>query len=176
MADAVLMQRFLKKRNTVTVPVLQVECGVSYSEAKEILRDLQERGWAEEACRGIEYGVIKDNLNLRDIERSEVDTLYEKVDLSSAYALELFDKSRGITYDEISDVIHDSDETDEVILNLTQLRLVYTYRRRIFLRVSEKAAQVIAQAAKMKFPRTRGFEAKVRVNEAEIKKLYDQLF
>ncbi|MBE6958178.1 MAG: hypothetical protein E7447_03375 [Ruminococcaceae bacterium] len=177
--NALQIQEALKGEKYVTIPWLQLNYDMTYTEAKQFLQQLQNRGWVDTNAEGIRYAVRHKQLCLRKVQRSEVDKLYLNMTNDCILALTCLEKQEGAgaTKRELERAIHGDEDTDEAISTLLKHKLIYQVDELYFLTVSKRTVQVLALVEMEK--RRAVMRRKISDSgdkDAEIKKLYDPLF
>ena len=175
--NAMQIQEELRLQRYVTIPWLQVEYDLSYTEAKEFLRQLILRGWVEPNPKGIRYGVQKKKLCLRKIQRDEVDGLIADLNNDCVLALTCLDKQSGGTLEDLEGAVRGDDDTEAAIRILTKHKLIYQAEDMYFLMVSKKTVQVISDVEAEKrrsVMRRKLLESKDK--DDVLKKMFDVLF
>ena len=177
--NAMAIQENLRGRDLITVPWLQREYELDYSEAKEVMRRLIRWGWVESTPQGIWYSVDEGNLLLRSLQRSEVDPLLEVLDGDCTCALRFIQEhaTEGAEFGDISDAVHGDDDAQTALQTLTERKLVYKANERYFPCVSLKTVKVLVEACQRK--RRCGFRGSVFGSSEGadlIRRLFDELF
>jgi hypothetical protein len=176
--NALQIQEDLKKQKFVTVPQLQQDYALTYSEAKEFLRLLILRGWVEPQGKGLQYNVQKKKLCLRKLQRQEVDGLIADITSDCIRALECLVDNAGLgaTANDLEIAVRGDDDTQAAIRILTKHKLIFQNEEWYFLTVSEQTVKVLGRVDSEKRRSVLQRKLGSKDKEAELKKLFDPLF
>lgn len=173
------LQDTLRKMPYVSVPQIQQDFGLTYKEAKVFLGELLDRGWVEKEPEGNRYPVKAEQLRLRSIERNEVETLIDEMDMNCVAVLQYILKQRalGAEFDEIVNTLDDKEDATKTIYLLTKNRLIYIHEESYFLCVSQKVVKVLSDVVRAK----RSWELGRRITGKEtdrshVRRMFDCLF
>lgn len=164
------------QQDSVSVPWIQKEYGLSFDEALSFLEQLKYRGWIGEGASGISYKVLRENMKLRKIRREEVDILYEKIEDRLVTALNHIINKDGATVGSMKLALFDSGEEEEVLNILQILQLVYQYNDCYFSCVSQRTAEVLQRVCRAKRENERKSRIGIMRDDAEVKKEFEALF
>lgn len=148
--NALQIQQTLVGRDYVSIPWIQNTYGLPYSQAKEFLAQLQLRGWVEKKVQGTHYLVRKENLQLRRLERKEVDSLIRDVSYDCGCVLRLLKKGKCADFGELESTIDDADDTIAAIEVLEKHKLIYRADGVYFSCLSDKEADVLVSLSRQK--------------------------
>lgn len=148
--NAFQIQQSLAGMPYVSIPWIQREFGLTYSQAKTFLAQLQLRGWADRKVQGNRYAVRKENLRLRFLDRSEVDDLIMDISKDCGSVLRLLKKGKCVTFSEINDDINDDEDTARAIAILVKHKLIYLVDDVYFSCVSDKALEALGAVSRAK--------------------------
>ena len=177
--NALLIQEDMKQLKFVTVPQLQREYDLTYTEAKEFLQQLILRGWVKPEAEGVRYSVQRKHLCLRKIQRCEVDVLFEEMTNDCVSALNHMEKQKGqgVTQAELERIVRGDEDTESAIELLLKHKLIYQAEELYFLTVSKKTVEVlwtVELEKKRSVMRRKMSDSKDK--DEEIKKLFNVLF
>ncbi len=100
--DRLELEDALRKRDSVSVPWLQMEYGLTYAQARPLVSELVSMLILESEPDGLEFSVIHRNLLFRRLERNEFDPLYNDFAASDIRLLEAIVKNKKSTFDELA--------------------------------------------------------------------------
>jgi len=176
--NAMTIQETLKNMEFISIPWIQMEYNLSYRQAKEFFNQLLVRGWADSIPEGNLYRIKKENLKLREIVTSEVDTLFKEVDSDCVNALEAIEKNGSATKIEILKSVRGEDDTNNALEKLLNNNLIYLFDKKYFSCISSHAIKVISKVVRekrLKEMDERHGNTSART-EKTIKKIFDELF
>lgn len=150
--NGLIIQKSLKKVDNVTIPWIQQEFDLYYSEAKNFIRILIEKEWVEDSPELYDYPVIKDNLQLRKIAKKEINSLIKDItrDCISMFLLLQGRDDEGATERDLIMSVFDYDSATDTLDVLTKHRLIHLIGDRYYLSVSEKTIHVLSMVVKEK--------------------------
>ncbi len=120
------LQDVLRQVDDVSIPWLQKELSVTYSEAKELLEQLMLRGWVSREVQGNRHKVQKENLKIRKIRRSEASTLFDNITSDWVVAINCIQKkTNGAALEEIRAAVREEDEVKQTVEALVSYGLIY---------------------------------------------------
>lgn len=140
------LQNILRQMEDVSTPWLQQELSLTYTEAKEMLTQLMLRGWVSKAVQGNRHKVLKENLNLRKIRRSEAQGLYENITADWIAAINCIQKkSSGATLGEIRAAVREEEQVEQTVDALLNYGLIYCVDALYFSRIRKNDASALYQ-------------------------------
>ena len=144
--SALSIQETLKSIDVISIPWIQSQYNLTYSQARQFLEQLILRGWAKKEQSGIEFKVQKENLCFRKIERCEINDLMEDMSLNCIYILECvkMKNATGVSIDELKSELR-RNNAKEVIEILMEHNLIYCVKDRYFARVSQMTVEVLSR-------------------------------
>ena len=142
-----MIQQQLQEVAFVSVPRIQLNYGLTYTQGKRFLQNLLDRGWVEEKAIGIRYRIRKEMLRLRRIRRDEVEDLVDAITCDAATALMTIVRANGVDFDEIEDHVKGREDTRKALELLVNKDLVYCWRERYYSCVSGRTAKVLDNVA-----------------------------
>lgn len=150
--NALELQERLRENKYISIPWLQVEYDMEYRDAKALINQLAIRGWVQMMFGSNKYKVIKDNLLLRKIKKSEVDDLIEEIDMEGAAALIFLCRmiEDGATIDDLEDEMGCDEDAAIAVDLLRNHELIYDFNGLYFSRVSEETAKVLMTVVRAK--------------------------
>lgn len=150
--NAWVIQETLRQEKKINIPWLQRTFSVSYLQAKEILAELESRGWVLRAADRRSWRVMSRNLFLRPLDTSETEALCEALTVDCLSALERLQQAdgMGVTYKDLEMAVRGETDTREALRALTKLKLVFRsqnflYYSCISLRESRALVQAVRQ-------------------------------
>lgn len=175
--NALSIQKSLQGRKTVSIPWVQREYNLDYSDAKVFVEQLALRGWIQKECDGIGHSVICENLKLRTIAKNEVDTLFEEMTGDCISAIRCISRYGGADFSKIAAAVRGEDDTREAISVLQKNNLVYVYDNIYYCCVSRKAVMVLTEVVRRKGQMESSKGRRNNSDESDqIKKLFEELF
>ena len=175
--NAFQIQQTLEGVTYVSVPWIQNTYGLAYSRAKEFLAQLHLRGWVGKNPQGNRYPVLKENLRLRFLERSEVDDLILNISDDCGCALKLLKNGKCVTFKEMVEEVTDEEDTIKAIGILETNKLIYKVEDVYFSCVSDKTLEILETVGRSK---RRGFgRSEVSLNlekRLQLREMFDILF
>ncbi len=176
-ANIFTIQKKLAAQSAVSIPWIQNEYGLSYSEAKAFLRRLAYRGWVKDEADGISYPIIKENLKLRAIRRDEVDKLIDVITPNCHSALACIGKNGAANMRLIELNVSGIDDDAEIeIKTLLENDLIYEYGGKYYSCVSKKVISVLGEMTRRTRLMIRSRTIHDEESREELKRLFDPLF
>lgn len=144
------IQQQLQENAFISIPRIQKDYGLTYTQGRRFLQNLLDRGWVEEKAVGIRYRIRKDMLKLRKIRKDEVEDLTDTITTDAANALMAIVKGNGIEFDEVEDRVSGREDTRKALELLVNKDLIFCCRNRYYSCVSGRTAKVLKDVASEK--------------------------
>lgn len=145
------LQDILRQVDDVSVPWLQKELSLTYTEAKEMLTQLMLRGWVSKEVQGNRHKVLQENLKLRKIRRSEAMELYNHITADWVAAVNCVQKKTGgATLEEIRMAVREEDEVEQTVDALLNYGLIYCVDALYFSRVRKCDVSALHQLQQLR--------------------------
>ena len=154
--NAWIIQETLKQEKIINVPWVQHTFSVSYFRAKDMVMEMERRGWLLRTDDRSGWHVITANLFLRRLDPSETDTLCEEMTADCLTGLECLQKAAGtgIPYDVLEDAVHGATDTQEVIRTLLKLNLMFCSHEQLYYScISTRESRALARAIRRRLRR-----------------------
>lgn len=125
-----VIQEALKQEKRINVPWVQVTFSVPYLQAKEMLAEMEGRGWVQRSPGRVDWRVIHRNLFLRHLDPSETEVLCANLTADCLAALDRLQKADGmrVSYADLAEVVRGEADTREAIRVLSKLKLIFYAR------------------------------------------------
>ena len=177
--ELLAIQNRLRQEDSICIPQLQLDYGLTYRQAKLLLQGWIRLGWLSREVNGNLYAVQKENLRLRRIRREENEEIIEGMNEDTSNALGCIRDGglSGATFDDISEEVRGDDDTEKALDFLLKQDLIYCYDEKYFLCVSARAVQILQEiaSAKRMSDMTRRFSSRSD-NPKSLQDIFDRLF
>lgn len=158
--NALVIQETLKQIRTVTIPWLQHTFSVNYSVAKEMMAEMERRGWVVRSADRRSWRVYPSRLRLRRLDPSETETLCEAITTDCISALDCLREAggAGVTKADLERAVRGATDTEEAIRALRRVQLLYYHKGLFYCCISKRENWALTRAARqyMRSSATRG--------------------
>ena len=168
-------QNKILEQESVSVPWIQKEFGLSYAEAQALLAKLKHFGWVCERPEGINYKLQKEYMKIRKIEHPDISPIQEALSDTLITLLQNFIKKEGSTQKDVNSLLYDADEVEETINKALSLNLAYFYNERYFCCVSARTLEIFRRAYRAKRDSERRTEINPAAGRMEVRKILELL-
>lgn len=147
--NAWIIQEALKQEEIINVPWVQHTFSVSYLQAKDMVAEMERRGWLFRTADRRGWRVMTANLFLRRLEPSETAALCEALtaDCISALARLQEAEGEGVSFEELKNAVHGITDTRAAIRALTALRLIFCSHKQLYYScISTRESRALARA------------------------------
>lgn len=173
--DLLQLQAAIQPRDTVCIPELQKEYGLTYGEAVRLVGKMQRLGWLSAEAAGVDYTVMKAHLRLRRLRHSEAFALYEALTGDCIHVLLYLCEHRGAVFEELKDELSGGEDTQKAIGVLLSHRLIYEHEGCYHLCIRNKVVEALQTISRSR-SRFRRIKRSEEASEREqIQKLFDEL-
>lgn len=151
--NAWVIQEALKQEKKITIAWLQHTFSVSYLQAREILAELESRGWVFRSADRRSWRVMTRNLFLRRLDLSETEALCEALTTDCLSALERLQQAdgMGVSHKELEMAVRGETDTREAIRALTKLKLIFRSQKMLYYsRISERESRALVAAVRQR--------------------------
>lgn len=142
--EPIEVQELIRDKGSISIPMLQQDYGLRYSQAREALAQLQRRGWVAPNCRGVEFRVRKRKLFMRRLEHWELEHLMKNYGGDCQSALERAAQG-GAAIGELERAVRGEEDTVNAIRELTDMKLLHREGELFFSRVSDQTVAILGQ-------------------------------
>ena len=167
--NAWVIQEALKQVKVVHIPWLQYTFSVTYSVAKEILAEMERRGWVVRSADGHSWRVYPSRLYLRRLDPSETEVLCEAITTDCISALDCLREAEGngVAKKELERAVRGAADTEEAIRTLRKMKLLYHHQGLYYCCISMRENWALTHAARqyMRTTSTRGQRDEVAERE-----------
>lgn len=177
--NAFTIQERLRRETAVSVPWIQLEYGMSYTQAKAFLQELIKREWVASKPMGNQYPVLHKHLKLRKLQPEEMDRLIEDCNMDNMTALRHLSDTdgRGLTIVEVSHAVNGVRKAHEALDDLNELRLIYQAGDRYYCCVSGYTVELLTQMERQKrFFHSRRDSEEDETKRSSLYRIFDRLF
>lgn len=172
-----IIQEKIRQQKRISHPMIQAEFCLDYNEAKEFISELIYLGWVEKEEGGRYYRVMPDNMKLRRIERSEIDSLFDGVDFECVNIMRRLQEAGRLTDEQLYTSPIRRIKGKGILTKLLKLRLISEARDGYILCISAAAVDVLAEVVASKEMELEGDGAELdEFAVANIKKKFEALF
>ena len=148
--NALAIQEALKQVKAINIPWLQHTFSVNYSTAKEMMAELERRGWVVRSTDGRSWRVYPSRLCLRRLAPEETEALCEGITTDCISALERLREAAGtgVTKTMLERAVRGATDTEEAIRALRKLKLLYHHKGMYYSCISVRENWALTCAAR----------------------------
>ena len=149
--NAWVIQETLKQAEIINVPWVQHTFSVTYLQAKDMVTEMERRGWLFRTMDRRGWRVMTANLFLRRLDSSETDTLCEALTSDCLSALECLQKAagEGVTFEDLENAVRGTTDTREAIRTLTDLKLIFcSHKQSYYSCISVRESRALTRAVR----------------------------
>lgn len=154
MAKIILSElaEYLRSRESVSEPMLMDAFGLGYDDAKQLMHDIVERGWASDEICGVERRTDRMHLGARRLKKREFAKICEKLNTVCRHVISFLSERYSGEIAEIAREMYSPRGLDKAITYLEENGVIYCFGRRYFLNIDTcSAASLIKFDDRMRY-------------------------